>query len=701
MFQIRTLTGSTIALLFFLTVEAGFPALPGQVFSHAFGGSQTPWMRLVSSPAIYGLPNTAVTSPIVVRVTDQNGNVLRNSLGQVVRLPISFRITAFPSGATGQKLTPGNATSITVLTNNTGYASASLVLGNKNGVYWLAIKENFSGYTIDWARGVTPGMTASLTFVRVDTATRIANGVDASTVTVRARDYQGNPVAGAMIFLATDTARDHKEIYPTTEAAGGLYTGRLATIVAGRRVLSAWDTATNAKSRSISSPLFVSGPAVRTDIYAVDGPGGAQLRTTAIVSAFAADAFENRVGPPRANVRFTTDFGTIASTSTSNNEWTARVVSASAGIANVTARDTISGTSATRAIVFPGPAPSLGMAAPPTQPVWQNHHIKFWKPKGADVSNLIAGEISGKRIVYGVKSPMLGGPAIYITYAVNEYDFTKVDKNGDGVLEEFKNPNNPTEEEKNLIRNCVAGAENVFIVPGMSDNSYGETIPGGGVVINQGAAGANPPVQDGKTLAHENTHYWDLNAGNHTEGGRPLGPDNIGATDPSNASLVCTNRDILTSGQLQHLKNLFPKGPPVSGAVPITPSSFGPNLVYAGSVNNRINFTFTNSAAANSSFAPLSGLRASVVLSSPTLVQNIWPTSITLAPSSLASGRTATASFLFNVSPSALVGTGCLVEVAVTCNTGEAYYTLLALEIAAPPAAGENWRRYEDTGNER
>jgi hypothetical protein len=609
---------------------------------------------------------------------------------------VSFRVIEAPAGATGQKLMPGNATSVTVYTNNTGYTSASLVLGNKNGVYRLAITEPYTYYTMDWVRGLTPGVTASLQFTRVDTTTRTANGTDVSTVTVRARDYQGNPVTSASILLGTRTARDHKQTFSATGGPGGLYTGRLRSTVAGRVSLAAWDAATNAKNQSTSSPVFIAGPTRRMDIYAVDGPGGSQPVTHALVFALALDSFENKVGPPFAKVQFRTDFGTILSTATSANEWTAWVYSASAGMANVTARDTISGSSNTWRIAFPGSAaPFPSVPALPTDKPCQNHHIKFWKPKGASVDALVAGEISAKQIVYGVKSPALCGPNIQITYTVNEYDFGKVDKSGDGLLEAFWYPNTSTEEEKNLLRNCAGSVENVFIVPGMSDNCQGETVAGS-VVINQGIkapAGKVPPKQDGKTLAHEDTHYWNLSEGNHAEGGKPLGPDNIGAADPALASLKCTNKDILTPGQLDKLRKLFPKQSPGQFGSPAKQSNLG-NLVYPGSIGNRINFAFTNYTPANAPFAPLSALRANVVLSSPTFVLNFQPMTTTLTPSSLSPGQSGAATFTFDVSPTAALGTGSLVELAITCGTGEAFYVPVTLEIAAPPTAERNWRWY-------
>jgi len=699
MFRTREVFCAVLGPVFLAMMETAASAGPGQTVSASGSGWVTPWLRLTTSSTLYGLPNATLPTPIQVRVTDQNGNVFRNPGGQPIRIPINFRVIEAPVGATGHKLMPGNATSVTVSTNNTGYTSVSLVLGNKNGVYRLAITERYSYYTIDWVRALTPGVTASLQFVSVDTTSHTANGIDVSSVTVRARDYGGNPATGAQISLGTCGARDHKQMFPTLEGAGGLYTGRVTSTVADKLNLVAWDVATNVASRSISSPVFIAGPARRVDIYAVEGPGGDQPVTHALVFALALDSFENKVGPPRANVRFTTSFGMILSTETVANEWKAWVYSATPGVANVTARDTISGSSYTRPIVFPGSTVAVGtLAAPQTEKPYQNHHIKFWKPKGANVDKLIAGEISGKRIVYGVKSPALCGPNIYITYAVNEYDFGKVDKNGDGILEEFRDSNRPTEEERNLLRNCLASAENVFIVPGMSRNSYGETV-GGSVVINQGAkapAGKAPPVQDGKTLAHENTHYWQLNGDDHTEGGKALPPDNIGAADPSNASLKCTNKDILSPGQLEKLRNLFPKqsSPGSRSYEGAALSSWEAKSVYPGSAGNRVSLAFTNSTPANALFAPVGSLRVNTVLSSPTFVVNLRPSSTTLTPSSLPPGQTGTATFTFDVSPNAALGTGCLIELAVTCGTGETFYIPVILEIAAPPAGTRNWRWY-------
>ncbi|MBM3335969.1 hypothetical protein FJY63_15025, partial [Candidatus Sumerlaeota bacterium] len=264
----------------------------------------------------------------------------------------------------------------------------------------------------------------------------------------------------------------------------------------------------------------------------------------------------------------------------------------------------------------------------------------------------------------------------------------------------FKDPKKPTNEEKNLLKNCAADVENVFIVPGMSDNSYGEAV-GGSVVINQGAKappGTKPPVPDGKTLAHENTHYWGLNAGDHTEGGKALPPENIGAADPSKASLKCTNKDILSRDQLDKLRAVFKQGgasqPLASGSGKAANESSGPYQVYPGSTGNEIGFAFTNYTTTRVPFAPMSGLRAEVVHSSPTFVLNFFPTSITLTPSSLAPGATATATFAFDVTASAVVGTGCFVELAVKSNTGDAFYFVAPLEAVAPPTAARRWELY-------
>jgi len=644
-------------------------------------GTVTPWMRLDSNSTIFGLPNATIPDPIQVRVTNQAGTVTPDLVG----IPVNFQIIEAPIGASGQKLIPGDDTSVTIPTDANGYAQVNLVLGDQNGVYRVAITESDSNYTIDWVRALTPGVTADLEFQTVPTTPCLANGIDVIPVTISALDFQGNPVSGAQIFVGSRIGRDVKQTFSTIDKGAGIYEALTTSTVSGEAQLAAWDALTNVQCQSTAPIQFIPGEANRVAIYAAI-PKSSEPFDEATLYAFVVDAFENKIGSASANVEFTTDLGTITSETVIADEFVAVLHSSSPGIATVTATDIISGlVSELRQISFPYLLPVDIHKKP-----FKNHHIKFWKPKGADVRALIAGEISGKRIVYGIKSPKLCGPKIYITYTVNEYDFDKVDipdakGKKDGILDEFKNDGftnsaNPTAEEKNLVKNTQAGAENVYIVPGMSDNSFGECILNKGVVLNLRTGLTKPP--DGLTLAHENTHYWGLNEPNHYENNEPLGPENIGNVNGV-ASLDCSNNGILSQGQLAKLRAKF--------------HCPGPNPVYAGSIGNQINLRFTNNGQPGNPFATLTSLTVTGIQSTPTFVLNFSPTTTTLTPSTLLPGETGTATFFFDVAPNIEVGIGSFIELMVTSDSGDVFYPLLYLDITGNYLVVDDFESYTAT----
>ncbi|MCX8038905.1 MAG: hypothetical protein N3D11_18035, partial [Candidatus Sumerlaeia bacterium] len=351
----------------------------------------------------------------------------------------------------------------------------------------------------------------------------------------------------------------------------------------------------------------------------------------------------------------------------------------------------------------------LAESSPPPTAAPPQIHIKFWEPLGEDLSAFIRGQMADKRTAYGEKLKQCGGPELSFYYTVNKYDFSKVDLNNDGKLEEFKDPSKPTLEEQELIRRYYSYSglhayrtENVYLVPQMSDRSLGEQLDALGrsaIVINFKKVPPeyfNPNPTPSDVLAHENTHLWQMNADNHTEDGKPLPAENIGACGQTTLEnvLACTNAKVFTPKQIKNLISYLKPPTPTSGAT--AAAKMASELlgeVNPGSVGNRINFRFTNRTPPGI-YGTMKSLRVRAVHSTPTFVSNFRPTTAALTPATLAPNATGTASFTFDVAPNAELGTECMVELVVTCDTGDEYYYQLWLTTPPPPTSVRHWQLF-------
>lgn len=81
------------------------------------------YISMISGSCLSGFMNTALEDPLVVKVTDEHGNLVSG-------ISVSWSITEFPTGAVWQELS--NASSIT---DSAGEAHTTLILGEKAGLY--------------------------------------------------------------------------------------------------------------------------------------------------------------------------------------------------------------------------------------------------------------------------------------------------------------------------------------------------------------------------------------------------------------------------------------------------------------------------------------------------------------------------------------------------------------------------------------
>jgi len=138
--------------------------------------------------------NTTLANPFVVTV--------RNSLGSVVAgVPVTFAIVDTPAGAIGQRLTP-----IQSVTDSLGRASALLTLGNRPGIYRIAVSsEGLSGSPVLFTATADVGSAASLALVAGNDQIGVVRTRLLQPFTVTVLDAAGNPVRGAAVTFAIDS----------------------------------------------------------------------------------------------------------------------------------------------------------------------------------------------------------------------------------------------------------------------------------------------------------------------------------------------------------------------------------------------------------------------------------------------------------------------------------------------------------------
>jgi hypothetical protein len=138
------------------------------------------------------------------------------------------------------------------------------------------------------------------------TSPHMADGSDASTVTVTAKDEYGSPVPGANIIVLARTGIDGETILPVEEKGNGTYVTHFVTFASGNYTLTAYDCFWNRNNTIVT---FLCKPTTRIRLAAEYDFSQAEPR--AIIRAYATDAYGNIAED--ANITFTTDLGTIVS----------------------------------------------------------------------------------------------------------------------------------------------------------------------------------------------------------------------------------------------------------------------------------------------------------------------------------------------------------------------------------------------------
>jgi hypothetical protein len=176
-----------------ISVTATSPSLPGKSvnFSAHILPDAPSRLQIVSGDGQIGQTGRVLSSPLVVRVSDEHGN-------PIVGLPVVFTVL---SG--GGKLIPDDlsppAEEVTVETNEQGEASARLILGEEAGVLnEVIVRASDVGGSVSFRATSTPSEPASLEIGGGPSSGKVGE-MSPEPLKVIVKDEHGNPTSGATV----------------------------------------------------------------------------------------------------------------------------------------------------------------------------------------------------------------------------------------------------------------------------------------------------------------------------------------------------------------------------------------------------------------------------------------------------------------------------------------------------------------------
>ncbi|HEX4561108.1 MAG TPA: Ig-like domain-containing protein, partial [Gemmatimonadales bacterium] len=205
----------------------------------------------------------AITPAITVEILDAFSNLVTAASN-----PVTLTIAANPGSAT----LSGSVTNVAAVSGVATFANASL---NKSGTgYTLAAASTGLTGTTSGAFNVSSGAVSAAQST-VSATSPITAGGAASTVTVTARDANGNPIVGATVVLAATGSGNTLTQPGVVTDATGVATGSLASTVAESKTVSAKINGVDITQ----TPAVVVNPGAAQSV-ALNG-GGAQSATVA------------------------------------------------------------------------------------------------------------------------------------------------------------------------------------------------------------------------------------------------------------------------------------------------------------------------------------------------------------------------------------------------------------------------------------
>ena len=299
----------------------------------------------------------AIAPPIQVEILDAFANPVTTASNAV-----SLTLGNNPGGST----LSGTVTSVAAVNGVASFPTASL---NKTGTgYTLDASSSGLAGQVSAAFTVTSGA-VSAAQSSVAAGTPITAGGPASTVTVTARDANGNPVAGATVVLAATGSGNTVTQPATTTDASGVATGSLSSTVAEVKTVSA----TVAGVGVTQTAAVTVNPGAAATMTASAGTGQSATVGTAVTTPPAVivrDVLNNPVPGVAVTFAVTASNGSVtAATPTTGSNGIATVGSWTLGTLAKT--DTLTATSTAGVVTFtavatPGAADHLVFTQEPS-----------------------------------------------------------------------------------------------------------------------------------------------------------------------------------------------------------------------------------------------------------------------------------------------------------------------------------------------
>lgn len=275
-----TYTKSETGVVLTVTRNSGDTLTAGSSAAFTVGAGAAATLTLTSGNGQIGVAGAALASPLVVTVTDANGN-------PVTGTNVIFAVTTVPGGATGQSLSITNA-----ITIGSGQASSTLTLGSLTGTYVVtATAAGLSSSPVTF----TATATAKLAITSVNGGVNPAAGSGFSVV-VQAQGTGGTPVnvltdTTVTLTRATGTGTLGGTLTVTIPAGNNSVTisGVTYTKAESGVVLTATRTAGDSLVAGNSAAFTVTAGAAKT-LTLTSGNSQSGKRSAALASPFVVTA---------------------------------------------------------------------------------------------------------------------------------------------------------------------------------------------------------------------------------------------------------------------------------------------------------------------------------------------------------------------------------------------------------------------------
>ena len=299
--------GSKVGTYTVTATSAGLSGTP-ITFSATATPAAAKTITLASGDGQSGTISSTLANPFTVTVTDSAGN-------PVSGVSVAFQVAIAPGGATGQGLSVASG-----ITNASGQQSSVLTLGNKAGTYTVtATSAGLAGSPATFTSTATAAPAKTITLTSGNNQSKTNSNVLDSAFVITVSDSAGNPVSGASVTFAINTAptgaagQSLSVTSGTTNSAGQFST----VLTLGNKTGSYSVTATS--TGLVGSPVTftataTAGPFSLSQSTVTVGRGSIASGDTTLVSLIARDVNGNRITSGGLSIVFGLSGGTSSGT---------------------------------------------------------------------------------------------------------------------------------------------------------------------------------------------------------------------------------------------------------------------------------------------------------------------------------------------------------------------------------------------------